>query len=61
MCIPDHLLPLVRELAEIHLGEQVHQVRLMGHDHPQSHKAMEHLRAARELVERLCDRSRCAA
>lgn len=61
MTVPEHLLPLMRYLAEVHLAEQVHQVRLLGHDHPQAVKARAHLEEARELVRQLGDFERVAA
>lgn len=51
MTIPDVLVDLVRELAHRHLAEQIHQVRRMGVDHPQSRLATFHLEQARALVE----------
>lgn len=51
MNVPDHLLPLLKELAARHWADQILQVRRMGIDHPQGRKAHENLVAARELAQ----------
>ena len=61
MTIPTHLVPLLCQLAHEHFVRQVHQVRLMGHDHPQARAAREHLDRARELRDAVCGPERVAA
>ncbi len=50
MTIPDHLVPLLCQLAHEHLVQQLHQTRLLGHDHPQRTRAQFHLDQARQLA-----------
>lgn len=50
MWIPEHLAPLLRQLAAEHWAFQVRQVRMLGHDHPQARCARQHLNDARDLA-----------
>ena len=61
MTIPTHLVPLLCQLAHEHLTQQIHQIRLLGHDHPQARTAREHLERARELRDVVCGPERAAA
>lgn len=51
MNVPDHLAPLLKELAARHWADQILQIRRMGIDHPQGMKAREELTRARELAQ----------
>ena len=65
MQIPDHLVDLVRELAEVHLAETLGHVRLIeayrSPDHKDALQGRARLERARELCAHLRASTRAAA